>query len=293
MKAINRAIEKFCHNHRKFGIPGLMKYIVFISGAMFILIWMDSRVIALDFYIRFSPDLILSGEVWRLLTWVFLPTTSNPVFAFIMLLFYYFIGTTLEREWGTPKFTIYYIFGVLLNIIYGFALRYLIGVPGFAFMLDNVVNVTYLNLTLYFAFAVIYPDFTIRLFFIIPIKMKWAALISAGFFVYTIISNLLAGEIVMAFLPLVALLNFFIICGDDLRSKLRPIKARGKSKFSNFNREAKKAKRNMDNKPFRHQCAVCGRTDTDTPGLEFRYCSRCEGYHCFCIDHINNHVHFL
>ena len=50
--------------------------------------------------------------------------------------------------------------------------------------------------------------------------------------------------------------------------------------------------REQNSKPYHHKCAVCGRTDADHPELEFRYCSRCAGYHCFCQDHINNHIHF-
>ena len=151
----------------------------------------------------------------------------------------------------------------------------------------------YINLSLFFAFAVLFPDFTVRLFFILPVKIKWLALLNAVFFAWGILVGLLIGNFGLAFLPLIAILNFFVICYNDMLSLFRPIKARVKNK-SNFT----KYKQSTDSatqsniKPYRHKCAVCGRTDIDNPGLEFRYCSRCEGYHCFCIDHINNHIHF-
>jgi len=145
---------------------------------------------------------------------------------------------------------------------------------------------------MFFAFATLFPDVTVRLFFIIPVKIKWLALINAGYFVYSIISGLIAGQIFAAFLPVIALLNYILMCGEDLLSYIKPIKFKTSSQVINFNKAAKQAKRDLADKPYRHKCAVCGRTDVDFPDLEFRYCSQCNGYHCFCIDHINNHIHF-
>ena len=284
MRKINRAIDRFCHNHRRFGIPGLMRYIVFISAAVFLLSLMDSQG-TLRLFMFFSPNHILSGEIWRLVTWVFFPVNTNPLFTAITLYFYYFIGTTLEREWGTPKFNIYYIFGVIINIIYGF-------IAFFVFNTFFLLSIMYLNLSLFFAFAVLFPEHTVRLFLVIPIKIKWLALVNAAFFIWSVISELMFGNFGMAFLPLIAILNFILICGEDMLSRLRPLRAQGKTQFSNFKKQATKAKRDVDSKPYRHKCEVCGRTDIEYPDLEFRYCSRCEGFHCFCIDHINNHVHF-
>jgi membrane associated rhomboid family serine protease len=261
-----------------------MRYIVFISAAVFLISIMDTQGRLIP-QMRFIPDYILEGQVWRLITWVFIPIQGNPIFTAIALYFYYFIGTTLEREWGKGKFTIYYALGILLNIIGGFIIRYTLGtIP--------LVIPIFLNFSLFFAFAVLFPDFTIRLFLIIPIKIKWAALLNAAFFLWSIISALVVQNFAEAFMPVIALLNFFLICGNDLLSRFRPLKAQGKSQFSSFKKEAKKTKRNIDSQPYRHKCEVCGKTDTEYPDLEFRYCSRCEGYHCFCIDHIDRHVHF-
>lgn len=284
LKALSRAIERFCQKHRNFGIPRLMLYIVFISAAVFFIYMMDTTRTLLSL-LNFHPVPIMRGEVWRLLTWVFLPLNENLFFTAIMLYFYYFIGNTLEREWGTAKFTIYYIFGVLLNIIYGFVI--------YAFGGDPFLAPNFINLSMFFAFAVMFPDQRIMLFFIIPIKIKWLALVNALFFAYSICIELFEGHVIRALLPLVALLNFFIICGYDLLRYLRPLKARNSPQAINFKRAAKQARREQSDKPYRHKCAVCGKTDVESPDLEFRYCSRCNGYHCFCIDHINNHVHFL
>ena len=259
-----------------------MLFIVLISAGVYLI-----GGVGLFNFLGFSPAAIMRGEVWRLITWIFLPLNSNSniIFVAIALYFYYFIGSTLEREWGTAKFTIYYIFGVLLNIIYGFIIW-------FALDVNVYIVPNFLNLSMFFAFATLFPDFSIRLFFIIPIKVKWLALVNAGYFIFEIIRAVLGKQFFLALLPLVALLNYFIICGDDLLSRLKPIKIRTSPQMVNFKKAAKKAKKDLADKPYRHKCAVCGKTDSEYPDLEFRYCSRCNGYHCFCVDHINSHIHF-
>ena len=280
MKAFSRAIDRFCQKHRGFGIPRLMLFVVLISGGVFIV-----GDVGLFNFLVFNPALILRGEVWRLITWVFMPLPANFIFVLIALYFYFFIGSTLEREWGAGKFTIYYLFGLLLNIVYGFIVWLAVGVTA-------NLSPSFLNLSMFFAFATLFPEHVVRLFFIIPIKVKWLALLNAAFFVFSIVSDIIAGRFFAALLPIVALLNYFLMCGDELISRIKPIKVRTSSQVVNFKKAAKQAKRNMSDKPYRHKCAVCGRTDVDYPDLEFRYCSQCNGYHCFCIDHINNHIHF-
>ena len=284
MKRLRNSIEKFCYRHRRFGIPRLMLGIVIATAAVFLLDMMDTTGTLLGF-LGFHPDRILRGEVWRLVTWIFIPQDNNSIFTILMLYFYYFIGSTLEREWGTGIFTVYYIFGVLLNLIGGFFIRY-------AFGILMPLASGYLNLSMFFAFAVLFPNQEIMLFFIIPVKIKWLAWIDAAWFLWSIITYLTGFTPILAIVPVLALLNFVIFCGSDLLLSLRPLRARTSSQTINFKRAAKKARRENEIGNMQHKCAVCGKTDTENPGLEFRYCSRCEGYHCFCIEHINNHIHF-
>jgi len=258
-----------------------MLYIAVATAAVFLF---NRDGILVDMLL-FHPGLILTGQVWRLITWIFIPLNNNPFFVLISLYFYYFIGSSLESEWGTGKFTIYYTLGILLHLFYGFFML-------IVFNRAVLIVPIYLNLSMLFAFASLFPDNVIRLFFFIPLKVKWLAIFTAAIYLYSIISDMIAGRFAIAFLPIVAFMNFFVVCGSDLLSLFRPLKARASPQTINFKKAAKKVKRAQKEGSYRHKCAVCGKTDIDYPGLEFRYCSRCDGFHCFCIDHINNHVHF-
>ena len=175
--------------------------------------------------------------------------------------------------------------GMLLTVRYGFI----------AYFVDGRrigMSSTYINLSMFFAFATMFPEQRVLLFYIIPIKMKWLAIVDAAYFVYDIAVNIGRGYGMMSFLPLVAVLNFFLFCGDDLFHTVMPRGRQRRQKTINFQREVRKIKYEQKHSGYTRKCEVCGRTDTDYPDLEFRYCSRCAGVHCFCQDHINNHVHF-
>ncbi|MDR0862440.1 MAG: rhomboid family intramembrane serine protease [Oscillospiraceae bacterium] len=288
MRPISRAIDRFCAKHRRFGIPRLMLGIVGLTAMTLVLLMMD-RTKSLTAFMMFSPARILKGEVWRLFTWLILPNSSNLLRTGLALYFYYFIGNTLEREWGAGRFTIYYFTGVVLNIIYGFITWAIMPI---GMRLDPF----YLNLSMFFAFAVRFPDQKIMLFYLIPVKIKWLALVDAALFLYGIVSALFAQAYMLAFLPVIAILNFFLICGSELIDYLRRNTRlfRNRKTSSNvvdFRKAAREAKKRADSAEYRHKCEVCGKTDKTDPELTFRYCSRCEGYHCFCEEHINNHTH--
>ena len=274
MKDPRRKIEEFCYKHPGFGIPNLMRYIV-IANAVFWLMGAVNPV--LMNYLLFNPALILRGQIWRLISFVFIPP-STGVLAFIAFYFYYWIGTTLENQWGTGQFTIYFFTGVILTIVYGFAIYFITG-------RSVSLSSTYIFLSMFFSFAAMFPDMQVLFLFIIPVKMKYLALVDAAFFVLSVISTPFPENL----LPVVAVLNFLIFCGGELKNMLPRRQSRS---TINFKRESARIRYEQREKLYTHKCAVCGRTDTEYPNLEFRYCSRCVGYHCFCQDHINNHIHF-
>lgn len=283
MRGFMKKVDLFCYRHPRFGINNLMIYIVIGTLAVWLFGAMDTTNMLVN-SLAFNAAAVLRGQVWRLVTFVFIPQ-SGGLWLFLFLYFYYFVGSTLEREWGAGRFTIYYLTGMLMSIIYGFIIYFVTGV-------SYSMTANYINLSMFFAFATLFPDNMVLLFFFIPIKMKWLAIIDALYFVYAIISNFAAGMGLMSFLPLVAMLNYFLFCGVELFGSVMPRQRQQRRNTVDFKREVHRIKYETKNKNYMHKCAVCGRTDADYPELEFRYCSRCAGYHCFCQDHINNHVHF-
>ncbi len=279
MKSFNRAVDRFCARHPKFGVPRLMLYIIIGNVIVYMFSAMD-RTGTFVSYLFYIPDFFLHGEVWRIITFIFIPNSSNILFFAISLYFYYFIGSSLEKQWGSGKFTIYYLSGVILLILYASIMRVL----GYFVIMDS----SYLNLSMFFAFATFFPEARVLLFFIIPIKIKWLALLDAAFFLYAII----AGTFPSNLIPLVATLNFFIFCGGTLINAFKPLKYKYSHQSVNFRHETSQAKRRDNVHQFERRCSVCGRTDKTNPELDFRFCSKCQGYHCFCQEHINSHVHF-
>lgn len=285
MSKIRDAVDRFCARHPNFGIPRLMLYVVAGNVIVFLLELMTStkNPEALSF-LTFQLSGLLHGEVWRIVTFIFFPPGSNPVFLFITLYFYYWIGSTLEREWGTARFTFYYVSGVLLTVIGAILTSLITGDYSLP-----VAGASYINLSLLMAFAVLFPDVQIMFMFIIPLKMKWLAIIDGAFFVLKVIISLAIGFWIGAVLPVVAILNFLVFVWPELKRLIGLQRHHNSRQSVNFRRAVRQQ---QQQKGYRHKCAVCGRTDADYPDLQFRYCSKCAGYHCFCQDHIFTHVHF-
>ena len=285
MTKIRDAVDRFCARHPNFGIPRLMLYIVAGNVIVYLLAMFTStkNPAALSF-LTFNLSGLLRGEFWRIVTYVFFPLSASPFQLLLTLYLYYWIGSVLEREWGTARFTLYYLSGVLLTVIGTIISSLITGDYGL-----TVIGARYVNLSLYLAFAVLFPETQLMIFFIIPVKMKWLGIISGAFFLFSVISSGINSDWFGVVLPLIALLNFLVFVWPEIQ-RLRGIQKHLNSRQSVNFRQA--VRQQQQQKGYRHKCAVCGRTDADYPDLQFRYCSKCAGYHCFCQDHIFTHVHF-
>ena len=279
MKWFSRKVDLFCYKHPRFGINNLMLYVVIGNVIIWLFSMMDTSG-SLQNMLAFSPYHILRGQIWRILTFALIPD-ADGLLALIFFYFYYFIGKTLEDRWGTAKFNLYFFAGVLFTAIYGFLIYFITGI-------SYPVYAQYIYLSMFFSFATLFPDMQVLLFFIIPIKMKWLAIVDAVVFLMGIVG----GTFPLNLLPLVAVLNYLLFCGDELFSYLNPRRRSRRKAAVNFKREVHRIQYEQRTKAYSRRCEVCGRTDVSHPELEFRYCSRCSGYHCFCIDHINDHRHF-
>ena len=288
MKKLYDGVQRFCAAHPRFGIPNLMRVIVIGNVAVYVLMLLtqanDANALS---FLTFNLNALLHGEVWRLVTFVFVPAYSSPFALLISLYFYYWIGSTLERQWGTAKFNLYYISGALLTVL-GVVLASLI--TGNPYL--TAAGTGYVNLSMFFAFAFLFPDTTVLLFFILPVRMKWLAYLDGALFAFDIIKAIGAHNWAGVVLPIVALLNFAVFIWPEVHYLKERAKYQNSRKTVQFRQAQQQQAKQAQQQGYRHKCAVCGRTDTDYPDLQFRYCSKCVGYHCFCQDHIFNHVHF-
>lgn len=274
MRKIEAWLSRFCYKHPRVAIPHLILYIIIGNAAVFLLdLFSEGTATQL---MMFHTGLILKGELWRLVTFIFVPNSSGFWIIFY-LLFLYYVGTTLERTWGSAKFTVFYLLGVILTMLTG--------------LIAGYTTMYYVNLSLLFAFASLYGE-TQVLLIVFPIKVKWLAWISAGFFVVEIIRYLIGGDFLLALLPVVAILNYLLFFYSDIRAFLGMKQKAASHKRSRKTVDFHAAQQHVkEKKGYLHKCAVCGRTDQTNPELEFRYCSKCNGYYCYCSDHINSHVH--
>lgn len=297
MRKLDQAVERFCWNHPRFGIPRLMMYVVGGTILVYLVAMMDTtgRLLSL---LRFDPQLFCRGQVWRMVTYVFVPNSTGVLWLAISLYFYYFIGNSLENAWGAGRFTIYYLTGMALTVVYTLVFYWITGIS------VPVSSAFYLNMSMFFAFATLWPDQRVLLFFFIPVKMKWLAWVDVAMFALEFIQQLALGirygqvllALGLALIPVVAVGNYLLFCGQWLFDSLRPSGVRSRvaqrAKTIQFKQAAKKVQTQQKSQGYTRRCEVCGRTDRDSPQMDFRYCSRCAGFHCFCADHINNHIHF-
>ena len=284
MKKLNRAVDRFAYSHPNFGIPNLMMYVV-AGNVVVYLLTVFAGYGAVSF-LTFDWRAITHGEVWRLVTFLFFPgyySLRDAIWMVFFLHLYYMIGSTLEREWGTAKFSLYYISGVVLTVVTGAVIGLLAGTA-------HIAGAHYINLSMFFAFAVLYPDTQFLLFFFIPVKVKWLAWFDAAYFALQVLLSLLQGSLLGALLPVIAF--FWTNITDEIAWRRGRARHQTSHQTIQFKAAARQQKKREEERGYRHKCAVCGRTDTEWPELEFRYCSRCQGYHCFCQDHIFTHTHF-
>lgn len=192
-------LQKLYFRYQRYAPQNIMMYII---GGMALVYLADmmlsmSAGATLSELFAFYRPYVLKGQVWRLITFIFIPPTSSLLYIVFTLYFYYLIGTTLEREWGSFWFDIYYLFGIIGAIAAGF-------ISGYA---TNY----YLNMSLFFAFACMYPDHQVLLFFFIPIKIKWLALLDGALFLYSFIFSDWAGRAAI----IAALANFLLFFGPS------------------------------------------------------------------------------
>ena len=286
MKEFRKRFERFCLKNRGKGIPNLMLYIALGNLLVYFLSMIDPSA-TVSRVLMFSRTRILQGEIWRLVTYIFTyPVNSilGPIGAILILFCLWQMGSILESGWGSFRFNLYLLTGLLITDLFGMIFGW-------------QCSAEFLYMSVFLAVATLAPDTRVLLFYIIPVKMKWIAWLYFGVTLLNVIQGLLFSFWNLLWLmPIVPLLNYLFFFGKDVRNVLPEFLKRKKTTFKSAYQKpnpnwTSSYQSKTGQRPYRHKCTVCGRTDTDYPNLEFRYCSKCSGYYCYCIDHINNHAH--
>ena len=248
-------------------------------------------------YLTLNPYAILHGEVWRLFTWILIPPSSlggsmGIFFVCIMLLFYYNIGTTLEHTWGTYRYNVYLLSGMLFTVAGSFVWM-IIQYAAAGWKIDSAYasvifsasslffSTYYINMSIFLAFAATFPEVQVLLMFVIPVKVKWMGILYAVMLVYDFLfESGTVGRIAIAS-SLLNFVIFFVTSRSHIHMSPKQIRRRVEFK-QDIRRNSKVTK---------HKCAICGQTEDDDPSLEFRFCSKCNGNYEYCQNHLFTHTH--
>lgn len=282
-------MSNFERKFGKYAIRNLSLVLIICYGIGYVI---QSINFAFFDFLTLNPYLVLHGQIWRLVTWVLIPPQSGNIFSLlIMMLFYYSVGTTLERTWGTYRYNVYIFSGLLFTILGSFVsmgvgfLFYseLISEVGAAFFFQlGAINIStyFVNMSIFLAFAATFPDAQVLLMFIIPIKVKWLGYVYAAILVLSFMQSGLFARISMV----ASLANFIVFfISSRKRKMISPKQMKRRQEFQSQVRKRPEI--------TKHKCAVCGRTDESNPELEFRFCSKCEGNYEYCQDHLFTHQH--
>jgi membrane associated rhomboid family serine protease len=251
-----RLLDKLERRIGFIAIPGLIRAVVTLNVLVFILVYLNK---GFDSYLALDIARIRAGEVWRLITYIFVPQMSHPLMVLIALWFLWFIGDGLERAWGPFRLTLYFLVGM-------------IGTTVAALLSSSQFSNQMLFTTLFFAFAHFYPEEVIYVFFILPLKIKWIAWVYAAFLLLAFVTQ--SNSYRMALIA--ALSNYLIFFGPEVIQQVRHRKevAGRRKRFEIQSRS--------DEEPL-HKCATCGATELSDANLEFRVARDGEEY---CLPHL-------
>jgi membrane associated rhomboid family serine protease len=251
-----RWIDKLDGRFGYLGIPGLIRIVVAFTALVYLLTYINPDFVSV---LDLDPARIMRGEIWRLVTYIFLPRVSSPLWVLLALWFLWFIGEGLERAWGPFRLTLYFLLGM-------------IGTTVAALKFQAHFANAMLMASLFYAFAWFYPDEVIYVFFILPVKIKWLAWISAAFLLAGFVLQSNSYRIALA----AAFINYLLFFGPEIvhRMKHRHDVSTRRRRFEG-DMQAKA-------EPL-HKCATCGATEFTDPNMEFRVARDGEEY---CMSHL-------
>lgn len=310
---MNRFLEKLERKFGRYALPHLTVLIVGLWMVGYVTEAISSQAAS---YLTMNIHAILHGQIWRVITWIMVPPSSaggsalDGFFLIVMLLFYISIGNSLERSWGDFHYNVYMIGGMLITLAAGFLTYAGFAIAGFSdlaavgYYIGFFFSTYYIAMSLILAYAATFPDAVVLLMFVLPLKMKWLGWIYGATVIYDVFTAMRYAVspqgsplYFIKVAAIVASFATFLIFFISSRKKVR-LTASQKAMRRNFRASVRKAeiKRDSSKKILqgphpRHRCEVCGRTDISDPDLEFRFCTKCEGAHEYCMDHLYTHEH--
>ena len=284
-------LQKLERKMRFLAYPRLMLGLVIAYAAGFII---NMVAPGLMNYLVFAPNMIFSGQVWRLLTFVMVPNTDNFFIALLTCFIYFSISSSLERIIGRWQVNFFLVTGIIIEILAGFLYYFMFANIGTLFLV-SLLNPYYLYAMMFVIFALIYPDARFLFMFFIPVRGKWMIFITLGLYAIDVAASFMQGSAgygwLLVFMIVAAVLNLLLFM---LLAGYRPgRRGRRPENVVNMNAQRKNRAR-QESAPrmaYRHKCTLCGRTDKSNPELDFRYCSKCKGEYEYCSDHLYTHVH--
>jgi hypothetical protein len=273
----------------RYAIPNITRIMVIASllGTVLELIPGTDTLIS---YLDFSAYHILHGQIWRLVTWIILPSTTLSIWTLLFIVCLLMLGQNMEMSLGSFRMNVYFIGGILLSDVVGILIYLIFRIPVF-------LTSYYMLFSLYLMLGLLMPDAEVRLYFVLPIKMKWLLIVyfislayevyeyfrfgylqggAAGMWIYGLMYGT---QIVLA---LVNLFVFIYFCRHHVSRKQKKRIRIFEEQFANPRPGSGITK---------HKCVICGRTELDDPNLTFRYCSKCAGSREYCQDHLFTHTH--
>lgn len=247
---------------RPIAIPNLTILLIAGQGLMFLGTAGDP---ALRDRLPLVWDSVIAGEVWRLVSFLFVPVADHPIFLLFALYIFYLFGTSLERHWGFVRYNTFLILGTLLTV------------AAAPITPDQALTGAYLGGTVFLAFATYNPEFELRLFFVLPVKVKWLAWIQAAGYAMWFIS----GPWSVRLMVLASIGNYLIFFAPTVVELVYHWRRRMEWNARQYD---------PGDAP-RHVCATCGANSNTHPNMDFRYCSKCDGQPAYCEDHLRSHVH--
>ncbi len=283
---LNKLERKF----RNVRMPNMMVILVicYVAGFVF-----GKIMPGLMPYLYFDPYQIMRGQIWRIFTFVFIPSSGDYFMALISCFIYYSISKALEQVIGRFKLNFFLISGILIEALFGFLYFFLFrGSMNEIYLM--LMNPYYLYAMLFVLFAMMFPDARFLLMFIIPIKGKWMVFVTFAMYALDVMQAFRQGFsgygwvlVFMIIASVCTLILFLLLTGYRTNNAPSNVIRR-----TEFRRKAAGHEKDIRaGKTARHKCAVCGRTELTNPELEFRYCSKCQGDFEYCNEHLYTHIH--